>query len=349
VTSVLQQLDTKAATLSLVVGAHRIALSQLDKVLWPAEKKHRAYIKGDLIRYLAAIAPYMLPHLANRPLTLIRMPDGIYGERFFQKHLTQKLPAYVETIEVYSKSKTENHVYPLCNNLPTLLWLGQLGTLEFHIWHSSLDESTPREAYTGSLANLEASPLNHPDYVVFDIDPYIYSGKEGKGEEPEFNRKGFEAGKEVALHLKEVLDALSLKSFVKTSGKTGLHIYVPIARTLTFEQARSVCELIGRHLMAQHPALITMEWSVDKRTGKIFFDHNMNTRGKTLNVAYSPRGVAGAPISMPVTWEELPDAMPPDFRMDNAPKLIAARGGDVWRDLHNTRQSLEAALKMQPS
>ena len=156
---------------------------------------------------------------------------------------------------------------------------------------------------------------------------------------------GFEAGKQVAFLLKEVLDALSLKSFVKTSGKTGLHIFVPIERTLTFDQARTVCELIGRHLMLQHPDLITMEWSTEKRTGKIFFDHNMNGRGKTLNVAYSPRGVTGAPVSMPVTWEELPDILPPDFRMDNTPRLMAAHG-DAWRELHTTRQSLEAALKM---
>ena len=346
VTSVLQQLATKESSLALTVGTHRVHLSQLDKVLWPAQQKWRAASKGDLLRYLAAVAPYMLPHLANRPLTLIRMPDGIYGESFFQKHLTQKLPSFVETVEVYSKSKTENHVYPLCNNLPTLLWLGQLGTLEFHVWHSSLAEPGAHDAvYTGSLANLEASALNHPDYVVFDIDPYIYSGKEAAGAEPEFNKKAFIAGKKVAFWLKELLDALSLRSFVKTSGKTGLHIYVPIARTLTFVEARSVCELIGRHLMAQHPDLITMDWSVDKRPGKIFFDHNMNTRGKTLNAAYSPRGVPGAPVSMPVTWEELPDVLPTDFRMDNVPKLMATRG-DAWRDLHNMRQSVEAALKM---
>ena len=138
---------------------------------------------------------------------------------------------------------------------------------------------------------------------------------------------------------------MSLQSFVKTSGKTGLHIFVPIARTLTFVEARSVCELIGRHLMAKHPDVITMDWSVAKRPGKIFFDHNMNTRGKTLNAAYSPRGVPGAPVSMPITWEELPGVLPTDFRLDNVPRLMTARD-DAWRDLHNTRQSLEAALQM---
>ncbi len=272
VSSTLQQLATNEPSLSLLVGGHRIGLSQLDKTLWPAYGKRRAVTKGDLLRYLAAMAPYMLPHLANRPLTLIRMPDGIYGESFFQKHLVQKLPPFVETVKVYSKSKTENHVYPLCNNLPTLLWLGQLGTLEFHVWHSSIAEGDDRRAaYSGSLARLEASALNYPDYIVFDIDPYIYSGKEEAGAEPEFNVKGFAAGKRVAFWLKELLDALTLRSFVKTSGKTGLHIFVPIARTLTFEQARSVCELIGRHLMARHPDVITMDWGVPETGGQDLF------------------------------------------------------------------------------
>jgi bifunctional non-homologous end joining protein LigD len=344
VSAVLKQLATKESKLSLTVGTHTISLSQLDKVLWPAYKKYRAVTKGDLLRYLAAISPYMLPHLANRPLTLIRMPDGISGESFFQKHLAQKLPAFVETVEVYSKSKADNHAYPLCNNLATLLWLGQLGTLEYHVWHSSLGDAGA--SYTGSLENLEASALNRPDYVVFDIDPYIYSGKEKAGAEPELNKKAFEAGKEVAFWVKEVLDALSLQSFVKTSGKTGLHVFVPIERTLTFTEARSVCELIGRHVMAQHPDVVTMDWSVEKRPGKIFFDHNMNVRGKTLNVAYSPRAVVGAPASMPLTWNELAKAYPLDYRMENLPQLMASRG-DVWRELLTTRQSLEAALQSQ--
>ena len=135
--------------------------------------------------------------------------------------------------------------------------------------------------------------LNYPDYVVFDIDPYIYSGKEAPGAEPELNTVAFEKGKEVAFRLRELLQSMSLEPIVKTSGKTGLHVFVPIERTLDFDAARHVCELVGRHLMRQHPKDITMEWSVPKRTGKIFMDYNMNVRGKTLNVAYSPRGVAG--------------------------------------------------------
>ena len=135
--------------------------------------------------------------------------------------------------------------------------------------------------------------LNYPDYVLFDLDPYIYSGKEAKGAEPELNTVAFEKGKEVAFWLRELLQSMSLDAIVKTSGKTGLHVFVPIRRTIDFDAARHVSELVGRHLRRLHPKDITLEWSIPKRTGKIFMDYNMNVRGKTLNVAYSPRGVPG--------------------------------------------------------
>ena len=167
--------------------------------------------------------------------------------------------------------------------------------------------------YATSLESLEGSVLNYPDYVLFDIDPYIYSGKEAQGAEPELNTIAFEKGKEVAFWLRELLQSMSLEPIVKTSGKTGLHVFVPIRRTLDFDAARHVSELVGRHLMRLHPKDITLEWSVPKRTGKIFMDYNMNVRGKTLNVAYSPRGEPGAPVSMPLTWEELAGAHPLDF------------------------------------
>ena len=146
--------------------------------------------------------------------------------------------------------------------------------------------------------------------MLFDIDPYIYSGKEAAGAEPELNTVAFEKGKEVAFWLRELLQSMSLEAIVKTSGKTGLHVFVPIRRTIDFDAARHVSELVGRHLMRAHPKDITLEWSVPKRTGKIFMDYNMNVRGKTLNVAYSPRGESGGPVSMPLTWEELARAPP---------------------------------------
>ena len=144
--------------------------------------------------------------------------------------------------------------------------------------------------------------------------------------------------------LRVLLASMSLEPIVKTSGKTGLHVFVPIRRTIDFDAAREVSELVGRHLMRLHPKDITLEWSVPKRTGKIFMDYNMNVRGKTLNVAYSPRGAPGAPVSMPLEWEELAGAHPLDFRITNAAERLA-QTGDRWRDALSGKQSLEQALE----
>ncbi len=347
---IVAQLESARTSLTLRVGEHAIRLTHLDRVYWPADPGLRqpAVTKRDLLRYFAEVSPFMLPHLADRPLTMIRMPDGIGGQRFFQKHWGQERPSFAETVTVYSGHKEESHAYLLCNNLPTLLWLAQSGTLEFHVWHSrarvGADAPSREIDYASSLDSLERSVLNYPDYVVFDIDPYIYSGKEAQGGEPELNTIAFEKGKEVAFRLRELLQGMSLESIVKTSGKTGLHVFVPIRRTIDFDAAREVSELVGRHLMRRHPKDITLEWSVPKRTGKIFMDYNMNVRGKTLNVAYSPRGAAGAPVSMPLAWEELAGAHPLDFRIGNVPQRLA-RSGDRWRDALDRKQDLEGALK----
>ena len=346
---VLRQLDAGKANTTIEIDSHQIRLTHLDRVYWPADPalKQPALTKRDLLRYLARVSPCMLPHLADRPLTMIRMPDGIGGQRFFQKHWKQARPPFVESITVYSGSKDESHEYLLCSNLPTLLWLAQSGTLEFHIWHSrarpGVDCVSKNTDFASSLEALESSVLNYPDYVVFDIDPYIYSGKEKAGDEPELNTVAFEKGKEVAFRLRELLQGMKLEPIVKTSGKTGLHVFLPIRRTIDFDVAREVSERVGRHLMRLHPKDVTLEWSVPKRTGKIFMDYNMNVRGKTLNVAYSPRGAAGAPVSMPLAWEELEKAHPLDFRITNSPDYLAGRG-DRWADALKLKQNLENAV-----
>jgi bifunctional non-homologous end joining protein LigD len=350
IAGILRQLDNTKGSLTLAVGKYQIRLTHLDRVYWPADAalKQPALTKRDLLRYLAQVSPFMLPHLADRPLTMIRMPDGIHGQRFYQKHWHQERPPYADTITVFSDHRDESHEYLLCNNLPTLLWLAQSGTLEFHVWHSrakpAADAKSKETDYASSLESLERSVLNYPDYVVFDIDPYIYSGEEAPGEEPELNTVAFEKGKEVAFRLRELLNTMGLEPIVKTSGKTGLHVFLPIRRTIDFDTARQVSEFVGRHLMRLHPKDITLEWSVPKRTGKIFMDYNMNVRGKTLNVAYSPRGAAGAPVSMPLTWEELARAHPLDFRITNAAAPLA-QGGDRWQDALSRKQSLEKALE----
>jgi bifunctional non-homologous end joining protein LigD len=346
--SVLEQLKNPAKRLDLQLAGAHVSLTNLDRIYWPAARAGDPPVtKRDFLCYLARVGRYMLPHLADRPLTMIRMPEGIHGERFFQKHWSQSLPEFVESVTVFSEHKDEQHRYLLANNLPTLIWLGQVGTLEFHVWHSRAqplpEAAGAKTDYASSLAALESSILNYPDYLVFDIDPYIYSGKEPKGAEPELNKHGFAMGKRVAFWLRELLREMSLQAIVKTSGKTGLHLFVPIERTVTFDEARRICETIGRHVMREHPKDITMEWAVQKRTGKIFIDYNMNVRGKTLNVAYSPRGVPGAPVSMPLTWEELEAAEPMDFTLRNVPARLE-KNGDRWHDVLEAKQSLTKAL-----
>ena len=225
--SVLQQLDNKSKQIELVVGDAKIRLTNLDREYWPAEKgsKLGPITKRDHLRYLARVSPFMIPHLRDRPLTMIRMPEGIDGERFFQKHWEQERPDFVETVSVFSEHKEGRHEYVMGNNLPTLLWLGQVGTLEFHVWHSraklAADAKSKSIDYDSSIEAMESSVLNYPDYLVFDIDPYIYSGKEAKGAEPELNKKGFAVGKRVAFWINDLLKEMSLTARVKTSGKTG--------------------------------------------------------------------------------------------------------------------------------
>ncbi len=311
---------------------------------WPAGPGAAAAVtKRDFIRYLAAVSRFMLPHLKDRPLTMIRMPEGIHGERFFQKHWDQELPEFVETVEVFSEHRAASHRYILANDLPTLLWLGQNGTLEFHVWHSRAkvdgDATGAGEDYASSLEALESSALNYPDYLVFDIDPYIYSGKEEKGAEPELNAKGFTTGRKVAFWLRALLEQMGLRAVVKTSGKTGFHVFVPIERNVTFDTARRICEMVGRHVLMEHPKEVTLEWSVEKRTGKIFIDYNMNVRGKTLAAAYSPRGSPRAPVSMPLAWDELERAAPEEFTIGNVIARLE-KTGDRWHDVNSTKQNL---------
>jgi bifunctional non-homologous end joining protein LigD len=348
--SALDQLNQKSNRLDIDVGGAKVRLTNLDREYWPGDKKVKPVTKRDLLRYLAGVSPYMLTHLQDRPLTMIRMPEGIHGERFFQKHWSQAKPDYVDSVTVFSEHKDERHAYVVANNLPTLLWLGQVGTLEFHVWHSRYtpgeDTTAQTKDFSSSIEALESSVLNYPDFIVFDLDPYIYSGKEAQGAEPELNKKGFAMGRRVAFWLRELLREMKLDAVVKTSGKTGLHVFVPIERTVNFDEARKICEMVGRHLMREHPKDITMEWATQKRTGKVFFDHNMNVRGKTLNSAYSPRGVAGAPVSMPLTWEELEAAEPTDFTIGNALKRLS-RTGDRWRDVLSAKYSLTQAFAKQ--
>lgn len=327
----------------LQVAEISVAISHPDRVLWPATSTYAAITKRDLLRYFVNQAEYLLHHLRDRPLTLNRFPTGLTGKHFFQKHIETPLPPYVERECLYAEQHDSSGYYTICNNLPTLLWLGQTANLELHPWYSRTasggDAAGLPRTFSGSVEGLEASVLNYPDFIVFDLDPYLYSGAERHGGEPELHRAGFQRTCEAALWLKAALDEVKLRSFVKTSGKTGLHIAVPILRQLAYDTVRRVAEQICRYVMHQHPREVTMEWSVDRRRGKIFLDYNQNTRGKTLASVYSPRALPGALVSVPLDWREIGHVYPTDFTVTNVHERLE-RVGDLWQTILEAKNDL---------
>jgi bifunctional non-homologous end joining protein LigD len=345
-TEVLDQLTSAGDRATLVVDGHDLPVTSLDKQLWPGAGRRRGATKRDLLRYLTRVAPYLLPHLADRPLFVTRFPDGVDGKSFFQKHW-EPAPPFARTVQIHSSHNQRDGAYLICENVATLLWLGQMSGLELHAWFSRVNPEPDGRGlgkkFTGSEAALERSVLNYPDFIVFDLDPYVYSGREGRGEEPELHRRAFVRVRRLALRIREILDQLGLVTFVKTSGRTGLHLYLPIVRDLDFDAARGVAETIARHVQRERPKEVTVEWSVRLRTGKIFFDYNQNSRGKSLAVPFSPRRHAAATVSMPIAWDELERVYPTDFTLHTVPDRLEAEG-DVWAGILNAKQDLAGAL-----
>jgi len=342
VREVLDQLDVAGDRAVLTVVGHDVSVTSLDKPLWPGAGRRPGAAKRDLLRYLARVSPYLLPHLADRPLFVTRFPDGVTGKSFFQKHW-EPAPPFARTVRIHSAQNERDGDYLICDNLATLLWLGQMAGLELHAWFSQVapgpDTAVRSRRFTGSEAALERSILNYPDFVVFDLDPYLYSGREGRGQEPELHRRAFNRTRRLALRIRDILGELGLVTFLKTSGRTGLHLYLPIVRDLTFDAARGVAETIARHVRQERPRELTIEWAVRRRTGKIFFDYNQNSRGKSLATPYSPRRHPAATVSMPISWDELETVYPTDFTLHTVPDRLEAQG-DAWAGILQQRQDL---------
>ena len=325
----LSQLDNKETNFIVEAAEQKVSLSNLDKILWPERAGQKAVTKRALIIYLAKVSPYLLPHLKDRPLSLSRYPDGVDGEHFFQKHYSP-VPDFVETVPL-SSHDTPKQEYLLCNNPATLLWLGQIADIELHIWFSRTKPGPDFKVATRSKKGADFY-ADYPDFLIFDIDPYIYSGKEAAGHEPELNRMAFRQTCRVALLVKQTLDKFSCPSFVKTSGKTGLHVFIPIERQLDFHGTHELAEKLSKFLQQKYPDLITTDWAVEKRKGKIFLDYNQNVRGKTLASIYSPRPAPGATVSVPLRWDELDRIYPADFTIANVPDRLA-KLGDLWANI----------------
>jgi bifunctional non-homologous end joining protein LigD len=325
----------------------QVAFTNLDKVFFP----ELGLTKGDVIAYYRRIAPYILPHLKDRPLTMRRWPNGIDGEDFFQKDVDDP-PGFVRTERVWSSEGKRDLRLVICNDEATLLWLAQLGCIEMHAWFSRTTpvpgrhKDRPGTTFSGSESAIEGSTLNYPDAVVFDIDPFLFPEGTGPtkrhGEyDPDYTRKGFEAARKAVLTLGRALDDLGLRAYLKTSGKTGLHVFIPIVRRYRYEQTHAFAKTMAGWLAAQHPEMLTTAWSVRDRVGRVFLDYNQNLRGKTLASVYSLRPVAQATVSVPVTWEEVRAGFDPLQWTIASVFDRLDRGGDLWGDVLGAAQTLD--------
>ncbi len=293
------------------IAGKTLHFTNLNKVYFPQD----GYTKRDLLAHYLRIAPLILPFLKDRPLVLRRYPNGIEGDAFFQKDAGKGIPEWIETAPVESERKGATIRYFLANDLPALLYLTNLGCIDHNPWSSRYDDQ------------------EHPDYIFFDLDPSAGAG--------------FPSVVKLAGGLAERLDALRLKVFIKTSGATGLHIFIPIQPRYSYEQVRQFVELVATWTARDYPRLVTTERSLSKRPqGSIYIDAHQNSRGQSLAAVYSVRAFPHAPVSAPVSPHELN----PQLREDTWNiKSITGRikkVGDLWANFWKQRQALEGAVKM---
>ncbi len=316
--------------------------SNLKKEFWSATEYRPAITKGDLMDYYGKISELLLPYLRDRPISLSRYPDGIYGKGFYQKDWKNKKPHYVRTVKVYSESNNDEINYIVCNNKETLLWLVNLGCIEIHPWNSRVNDYD--QCNKMGLIETEECGLNYPDFIVFDLDPYINIHNENESKEPAYSLAAFRTTVDIALRLEGIFKELNIKSYVKTSGKTGLHIFVPVINRYTYKQTREFARVISKILNKRNPGQITTEWKTTDRKGKVFLDYNQNSIGKTLASVFSIRPVEDATVSVPLTWEELVDIIPTDFKLKTVPDLYK-RKINPWKDILSHKQNLEEILE----
>jgi bifunctional non-homologous end joining protein LigD len=286
-------------------------LSNLDKVFFPED----GITKGDLLAYYRDVADVLVPHLKDRPFTMKRYPDGIAGGHFFQKDAPKHMPDWIPTRSYRSTSRESREkrtiAYPLVNDDLALLWMVNMGCIDMNAWYSRVDKP------------------DRPDFVLFDLDP-----------SPDV---GFPECVQVALLVKEILDALGLNGCPKTSGSDGIHVLVPVERRYTYGDTRQFAEIVAGALARAHPKLVTTEWSKAKRRG-VLIDANQNGEGKTIASVYSVRPHPGAPVSTPLRWEELRDDLrPADFTLDVVRDRIE-RHGDLFEPVLKEKQRIDKAL-----
>lgn len=285
------------------VGGRELTFSNLDKVLWPRD----GYTKGELIAYYLSVAKWLLPHLADRPLTLQRYPDGIDAQSFFEKQAPRFTPKWIRTIDVSAEQGSRKIAYILCNDEATLAWCANLAAIVLHVWYS------------------HKPSLEHPDYALFDLDP-------GEG----CTMKTLAI---VALEFRDLLADAGLKPLVKTTGGSGLHLVVPLQPKYTYDAVKQFAEAAARRIASALPKLTTLERSIARRPkGTVLLDWVQIGRGKTVVPPYGVRARDKAPVSMPLDWSEIeelrskrgtPQALNARWTIANARKRLQSEG-DLW-------------------
>ncbi len=347
--SLLAQIEAGRGDTTLTIGGDSLKVTNLDKEMWPASGDLPPVTKRDLLTYFAKMGGVIVPHVANRPLTLTRYPNGVAGKSFYQKQWTQTMPPFVTPVALWTDENSADGDYLLCNNVPTLLWLGNLADLTLHV---SLARTVPEPegasastTFGGSKSQIEKSLLNYPDFLLFDLDPFIPEEGETSVQKNALTRAGFEQTRRVALWLKELLDSAGLRSFVKTSGASDIHIFVPIVRKLTYDVVRAVCNAIAGALVATHPKEVTTQFDKTKRIGKVYIDVNQIGRIKSLAAIYSPRANPGAPVSMQLRWDEVAQADPLTYNIWTAPDRVTAVG-DIWAGILEAKQDVRSLVDL---
>jgi bifunctional non-homologous end joining protein LigD len=294
-------------------GSRELKLSNLDKIFFPAER----ITKGDLLEYYRAVAPALVPHLKDRPFTMVRYPDGIEGKRFFQKDAPSHMPDWIPTFRTQVSTRESPRQrkwvnFPVVNDELALLWMVNMGCIDMNTWYSRTDKP------------------DRPDWVLFDLDP-----------SPDV---GFKETVQVALLVKQALDAFGLVGFPKTSSAEGMHILVPIERRYTYADTRQFAEIVAGAIARTHRGLATTEWTKSKRRG-VLIDSNQNGEGKTIATAYSARPRPGAPVSTPLRWSEVNEDLDPlSFTMPVVLERVR-KLGDLFEGVLTTKQRLTDAMK----
>lgn len=290
-------------------GVREVRITNIDKVLFPDD----GLTKGDLATYYYNVAPMMLPFLRDRPINMQRVPSGIYGEAFYEKQCPKGAPDWVRTVPVPSDGGKRTIDFVIADDVSTLVWLAQIASVEVHAWTSKWPA------------------LDEPDFAVLDLDPH----------EP----IEFEDVRTVAKLVNVVLGKLDIKSFAKTSGGSGIQVFIPLNPGHTYSQVRAFCSAVGGLIRAAYPEKVTLEPSKPKRAGKVFIDANQNAKSKTLVAPYSVRPYPGATVSTPISWEELDDEFYPEqFTIQSVVERIGVVG-DLFRPALSIRHDLGPALE----